>query len=448
MNEKFEQLLADGLEHEDMMVRSEALNLLAGSRHRNPATTMKALRQLDLHGWKGAFEFPHQVTDLPLSEESMGWLANRLELLAPTTDDEEANGLFPLVNWFCMAPVPLIRPHMDRFLDTIIAAPPPATHAIRSNPVKFANPRISLDLVARRLEAACLPADQCLARLEASLERCAASPDFPSREVTELGLLCETLAQRETVSMAILSKWLDAVHDVPPGAASVEDYRTGAAVLILKHGRRPPPVEALVRLFEIDWDWLNEEIADALSCTGNSSTLGFLLEKYSELPWSARLYLTGVFGRLRFPEHEAALIDMLDREEDEDLCADIARTLILYGSERSIARARKAAKELFPSGERESLVDALYLCDRLGDPSTKEALRHFDKMRKRREQSRGRFDMLERGLTPSFPIDGEHLMQPYEPPTPISPYRAESQIGRNSPCPCGSGKKFKKCCGG
>jgi len=26
------------------------------------------------------------------------------------------------------------------------------------------------------------------------------------------------------------------------------------------------------------------------------------------------------------------------------------------------------------------------------------------------------------------------------------PYRAETKIGRNDPCPCGSGKKYKKCC--
>nr|WP_233217455.1 SEC-C metal-binding domain-containing protein [Trinickia dabaoshanensis] len=25
--------------------------------------------------------------------------------------------------------------------------------------------------------------------------------------------------------------------------------------------------------------------------------------------------------------------------------------------------------------------------------------------------------------------------------------RAAPKIGRNDPCPCGSGKKFKKCCG-
>ena len=27
------------------------------------------------------------------------------------------------------------------------------------------------------------------------------------------------------------------------------------------------------------------------------------------------------------------------------------------------------------------------------------------------------------------------------------PFRTESKIGRNQPCPCGSGKKYKKCCG-
>jgi preprotein translocase subunit SecA len=28
-----------------------------------------------------------------------------------------------------------------------------------------------------------------------------------------------------------------------------------------------------------------------------------------------------------------------------------------------------------------------------------------------------------------------------------APVRAEAKPGRNEPCPCGSGKKYKKCCG-
>ncbi len=31
---------------------------------------------------------------------------------------------------------------------------------------------------------------------------------------------------------------------------------------------------------------------------------------------------------------------------------------------------------------------------------------------------------------------------------PPEPQHTKSKIGRNDPCPCGSGKKYKRCCGG
>jgi len=48
------------------------------------------------------------------------------------------------------------------------------------------------------------------------------------------------------------------------------------------------------------------------------------------------------------------------------------------------------------------------------------------------------------GLEPDKPediTDLEILLNP--PKTKI----AEKKVGRNEPCPCGSGKKYKKCCG-
>jgi preprotein translocase subunit SecA len=32
-------------------------------------------------------------------------------------------------------------------------------------------------------------------------------------------------------------------------------------------------------------------------------------------------------------------------------------------------------------------------------------------------------------------------------PQPKAPRRVEQKVGRNEPCPCGSGRKYKKCCG-
>jgi preprotein translocase subunit SecA len=38
-------------------------------------------------------------------------------------------------------------------------------------------------------------------------------------------------------------------------------------------------------------------------------------------------------------------------------------------------------------------------------------------------------------------------MPPRRPPVSSQPSSADNKVGRNDDCPCGSGKKYKKCCG-
>ncbi len=47
------------------------------------------------------------------------------------------------------------------------------------------------------------------------------------------------------------------------------------------------------------------------------------------------------------------------------------------------------------------------------------------------------------GIEPGEPEDITDVERLLNPP---QPYLAEETVGRNDPCPCGSGKKFKKCC--
>jgi len=44
--------------------------------------------------------------------------------------------------------------------------------------------------------------------------------------------------------------------------------------------------------------------------------------------------------------------------------------------------------------------------------------------------------------------DGNWLQSKPEPAAWSPPFQAPLKVGRNEPCPCGSGKKYKKCCGG
>jgi len=47
------------------------------------------------------------------------------------------------------------------------------------------------------------------------------------------------------------------------------------------------------------------------------------------------------------------------------------------------------------------------------------------------------------GVEPHEPEDVSDMERALRPPEPVL---AEPKVGRNDPCPCGSGKKFKKCC--
>jgi len=53
------------------------------------------------------------------------------------------------------------------------------------------------------------------------------------------------------------------------------------------------------------------------------------------------------------------------------------------------------------------------------------------------------FESGSRQPTKPLPLDDDEFPSPYEPST----LRREfPRVGRNDPCPCGSGKKYKKCC--
>ena len=58
-------------------------------------------------------------------------------------------------------------------------------------------------------------------------------------------------------------------------------------------------------------------------------------------------------------------------------------------------------------------------------------------------QTFGQFDgAMPPGMMPEMPAE-----QPQEAPVQVTFHRESPKVGRNDPCPCGSGKKYKKCCG-
>lgn len=103
-----------------------------------------------------------------------------------------------------------------------------------------------------------------------------------------------------------------------------------------------------------------------------------------------------------------------------------------FNREESLAWARKAdwksleilGTESGGPGDQSGTVEFVALYNEKG-----KAVRHHEIAEFTKEDGRWYF------------VDGHA-------PKPVQSIRQGPKIGRNDPCPCGSGRKFKKCCGG
>jgi len=100
-------------------------------------------------------------------------------------------------------------------------------------------------------------------------------------------------------------------------------------------------------------------------------------------------------------------------------------------------------KDLMESPQAKIMSDFLLFCQEKGVPvneGTLEDPRTQDLQNEWKSTPRDAFD----GKTPAEMLeDSPGLM-----PAKVETYRREEpRVGRNDPCPCGSGKKYKKCCG-
>jgi preprotein translocase subunit SecA len=86
-------------------------------------------------------------------------------------------------------------------------------------------------------------------------------------------------------------------------------------------------------------------------------------------------------------------------------------------------------------------VDAVY-ADGPEAPPPADQWREYYDLTSRPEEDEG----------PDFDLEAlaaqRDMLAPLDNMVPAEgPARAEAKVGRNDPCPCGSGKKYKKCCG-
>ncbi|QDT78236.1 hypothetical protein Mal35_16680 [Gimesia maris] len=215
-------------------------------------------------------------------------------------------------------------------------------------------------------------------------------------------------------------------------------------------------VPSLIEALKEDDEWFNEESQRALIRIGGEDIVKALSDEFPTAEWHFRLYGSGVLEQLHTDLVTQKCIELFEEESDETIITQLGQAALSHFSTEAIEPVRLFIRnnEIDPEilDLRESLISVSTVLDVefseyeewKKDNEEVEALR-----RKLYPEKYGNIFSISNDLIADLEEDTDDsaidtFTQPaYFPNTII---RQEARIGRNDPCPCGSGKKYKKCC--
>ena len=442
--------------HEDRVVRNTALELVTRCKAGGMDASRQALRTIEAHGFDGGFLYLHNLLELPLDDETSG------QLLGLLCSEHHRGSSHLVFEWLItMAPVGFLGIHRD------------AIRGLEKNYESFFRDDFIGKRIEGRLRLAATPPSELLLRLdELPMECSVPRPSYPSDLVNEANKIIDTLADIPAFRGELESRansWiaLDLEADAPDiaeGEAPVLDnfWHVIFAVSIVGKLRLLHAIPTLVKLLSLDVDSMNEHVADALEEMNSIHTLQAWEEAYPKLEWHERLFLGGTCSHISEPGVDAFLQRLLENEDDPELFIRLMACLSMQPTESATELCAEFYRDYQDDPEAQEIAENLYTRHIVLDQPHAD-LKIWQKVS---------CDIYERFLKAkssvsdfSFPepddtddtdeesLDEESLDDaplPWNSPAPSSkiaePFIAPPKTARNDPCPCGSGKKFKKCC--
>ncbi len=211
------------------------------------------------------------------------------------------------------------------------------------------------------------------------------------------------------------------------------------------------------RLHEDD-DPVTDEIGPALVKIGTAEVIGVLAKEWPEGDEDFRYSAIEAFENIHCDLSVQTALQFLPEEEDLEITCGLGLALLGNFAEEGIEPVRELVLEHDDEDEsgdlwdlRHRLIAAATIMDRpfLEYPASyKEAVDE-----RWGWGGSGSFRLVE-NLGPGageleqteeeWDDEADFVDEPVIPPQPF--VRKERKVGRNDPCPCGSGKKYKKCC--
>lgn len=417
------EMFMEGLGHEEALVRNACLDYQSDLPGNGPAVTRKALEAIDRYG-RAAFQYPHQLKTFPIDARTASWVRRHVDSYDWET---EWNAVYHYLSWLTRGPdLPGL---VDWLKKDCAGRPRRETPRLRlSGLLRAARTRHAIEQMD--LEAA-------FKRLHACFEKLEDADSYRQELWEEVEWLCQRMLALEgpAALRPLVEEWLDFDAD---GACLPNDLPTYMGVYLAGYCGMTDYLPQILSLFALDEEGLNEYIQQALTEMGTPAVLREIRLTFPGLSWVGQLYTSSVYERHPYPEFIGFFQDQLaDPDPDEPVQLSFAMALAVCGTTESLAAAQAFYDTAPEHPEMEHIGQMLYTQYRLRGIDHPE----LSSMRDRLLEFERRIALVNEKLSTGH-LDGEK-------PIPFpgnAGYPGAVEPGRNDPCPCGSGKKYKKCC--
>jgi hypothetical protein len=450
-----EDMIKQGIVHPDPAVREIAADYFVNRFSPNPTIVPLVIQAIEQYGRDDAFRSYFFLWQLAHTSQTVAWAVRQLEAIGAPDEDSEFYCI-DLAYALSTVPPDLLQPHR-RELDELCQIAPGI-----------------YGVILNRLDCQPLSPDELWSRFEHFVaEPLDEYPEFPETEI--LKDIAYLLGHHPRMVSWVLQSLTRSVDD-----PEYSVWRQGVAVQLAGELRLASAVPCLVPLLHDDEEGLNNDVLEALPRMASDEVLAQLERRYPTADDGFRWTAAALVEQVPSDRSIATLWSWYKVEADKTIRQRILRALLRNFDQDAIEPARsELSSEDSPTSELKDLrIEFVAFCTLTG--------RDFPELEMWKEQARqdfsdgasesdegdeweGEWDE-EGGEEDGWDHDewedegedeGESdapagwvdsLLQDYEPDEdepdewsePI--VNAEPRIGRNDPCPCGSGKKYKKCC--
>lgn len=418
------QQIKQAIIHPERIVRDVALRYFSESYSEDPTIMPRTVQAIETYGWDDAFEYHHFLDSLVQTEDTLLWLIDRLNRMGRPRTEPERHICHRLSSVICESDVALLMKHEQ---------------AILGLEGFFAE---CGEVMADRLRLMTVDAETCWQDLERLCQEHRSAADISKFPTLRAFRMCEAIARdgghAEQV-LSILGQKIQEADDNP--LAWLECF----VVRLAGEMRLEAALPMLVEKLKADGgDLLNEECQRSLAKIGTDAAVEAICRDFASAPWHYRLYAAGSLSYIRSDLVVAKCLELLGHERSGDLIeADLILATLANFSDEGIERARQFTL----TGNHEVRTELLAAATLLG-VSFPELERWKAQQKQDAVERKRRAEWLSAPLPKPQRKPPPPITQNVVAPPVVSPITRKEKVGRNDPCPCGSGKKFKKCCMG